>query len=90
MSSSHVGGINFMDPVSMWKAHKKLMTQVKHEAIHISNKYKVQLEPFYFRWERFIPSSEKEFLQLLNEMLRHNSQQQQQPLNLNIKKIDTM
>ena len=60
--SSHIGGINFVDPVSMRKAQQELMKQVWNEAIHISNKYKVQLEPFYFEWEMFIPTLEKEFL----------------------------
>ena len=45
---SHMGGINFMDPVSTRKAHKKLMNQVGNEATDISNKYKAQIQPFYF------------------------------------------
>ena len=38
--SSCMGGIHFADPASIRKAHKELMTQVRTEAIHISNKYK--------------------------------------------------
>ena len=67
--SSHIGGIHFMDPVTMRKAHKELMKQIGSKAIHISNKYKVQLEPFYFKWEAFIPTLEKEFLNILSEIL---------------------
>ena len=51
--------MNFMDPDNMRKAHEELTKQVRNEAIHISNKYKVQLEPFYFEWERFILMLEK-------------------------------
>ena len=69
MLSSHIGSINFADPVSIRKAHKELMRQVKDEASHITNKYKVQLEPFYFEWERFIPMLEKEFPDILSKMM---------------------
>ena len=73
---SHIGSINFMDPVSMRRSHEELMKQVRNEAIYINNKYKVQLEPFYFEWERLIPPLEKGFPDILSEMLSHNSQQQ--------------
>ena len=53
------------------------MNQARKEAIHISNKYKVQIEPLHFEWDRFIPILEKEFPDILNEMLSCNSQQQQ-------------
>ena len=59
------------------------MKQVRNEATHNSSKYKVQLEPFNSEWERFIPTLEKEFLDIFSKMLNHNSQQQQQPLNSN-------
>ena len=59
--STHVGGINFVDPISMRKVHEEPMKQVRNKAKPISNKYKVQLEPFYFEWEMFIPTLEKEF-----------------------------
>ena len=51
--------INFTDPGSMKKVHEELMKQAKSNAIHISNKCKVELEPFYFEWETFIPTLEK-------------------------------
>ena len=50
-----------MDPVSMRKAHEELMKQVRSDTIHISNKYRVQIEPIYFEWKIFIPTLEKEF-----------------------------
>ena len=53
--SSHMGDINFADPDNTRKAHKELMTRVRTEAIHISNKYKVQIEPLHFGWDRFFP-----------------------------------
>ena len=43
--SSCVGGINFVDPANIRKAHKELVIQVRTKAIHISNKYKMQIEP---------------------------------------------
>ena len=76
MLSSHIGGINFTDQGNMRKTYKELMTPVRNEAIHISNKYKLQLQHLYFEWEMFIPTLEKEFPDILNEMLSHNSQQQ--------------
>ena len=71
--------ITFTDPVNTRRVHKELMNKVRNEAIHISNKYKVQIEPLHFEWDRFIPTLEKKFPDILNEMLYHNSQQQ--PLN---------
>ena len=78
---SHVGGINFADPVNTRKAHEELINQVRHEAICISSKYKVHREPLQFEWDRFIHTLENEFPDILNEMLNCNSQQQ--PLNAN-------
>ena len=57
------------------------MKQVKHKAICISNKYSVQIEHLYFKWDKFIPTLEKEFPDILNEMVDHSSQWQ--PLNAN-------
>ena len=79
--SSLIGGNNFVDPGNTRKARKDLMNKAGTEAIHISNKYKVQIEPLHLEWDRFIPIFEKEFLDILNEMLGHNSQHQ--PLNSN-------
>ena len=49
---------------------------------------KVQIEPFYFEWDRFIPTLEKEFPDILNEMLSCNSQQQ--PLRSNENRINAL
>ena len=59
------------------------MKQVKNKTIDTINKSNVQLEPFCFEWERFMPTLQKEFPDISSEMLSHKSQQQQQPLNLN-------
>ena len=64
----------------MRNAHEELMKQVRSKAIHISNKYKGQSEPFYFEWEMLKHTIEKELLDILSKMLSHNSQQEQQPL----------
>ena len=74
--SSHMGNINFADPADIWKAHKELIIQVRTKAIHNSNKYKTQIEPPQFEWDRFLPTLEKDFPDILDEMLNHISQQQ--------------
>ena len=45
---SCIGDINFTDPASTRKEHDELIVQVGNEDIHISNKYKVQIEPLHF------------------------------------------
>ena len=55
------------------------MTQVRTEAMHISNKCKIQIEPIQFEWNSSIPTLEKDFSDILNEMLSWTSQQQQPP-----------
>ena len=47
--------INVVDPANIRKAHEELMTQVRTKAIHISNKYKIQIEPIQFEWDKFLP-----------------------------------
>ena len=37
------------------------MTQVITEAIHIIDKYKIQIEPRQFEWDRFLPTLEEDF-----------------------------
>ena len=74
MLSSCTGDINFTDPVNTRKSHEELMTQVRTEAIHVSNKYKVKIDPLHFKWDRFIALLEREFPDIWNEML--NSQWQ--------------
>ena len=75
--NSCVGGINFVDPANIRKAPEKLMTQVCTEAIHVSNKYNIQIEPIEFEWDKFLPTLEKGFPGILNEVLGNNSQHQQ-------------
>ena len=66
--SSYMGTINFADPTNIRKVHKELMSQVRIKAIHISNKYKIQIEPIQFELDRFFPTLEKDFLEILNEV----------------------
>ena len=44
--SSHVGSINFVDPANIKKDHKEIKTWMRTEAIHISNKYRIQIETY--------------------------------------------
>ena len=69
--------INFAYPANIRKAHEELMTQVKTKAIHISNKYEIQIECIQFEWDKFLPTLEKDFLEILNEVLSYNNHQQQ-------------
>ena len=47
---SCMGSINFANPANIRKVHKELMNQVRTNAIHINNKYKMQVEPIQFKW----------------------------------------
>ena len=62
-----MGGINFADPGNIRKAHEELMTQVRTRTKHISNKYKIQIEPIQSEWDRFLSILEKDFPDILNE-----------------------
>ena len=73
---SHVGSINFADPDNIRKGHKELMSQVRTKVIYISNKYNFQIEPIQLKWDKYLPNSEKDFPEILNEILSHNNNQQ--------------
>ena len=46
----------------------------KQWAQQISNKYNVQIDPSYFEWDNIIPRLERQFPDILNEMLNHDHQ----------------
>ena len=71
--SSCMGGITFSDPANIRKAHIELVIQVRTESIHISNKCRTQIEPIHLEWDRFLPTSEKDFPEILNEVLTYKS-----------------
>ena len=54
--SSHIGSINSVDAANIRKAPEDLMNQIRTDAIHISNKYEIQIEPIPCEWDRFLPS----------------------------------
>ena len=56
------------------KAHETLMCEVNREAKYISTKYSIWIDPLYFEWNRFIPTLEKHFLDILGEILNHDNQ----------------
>ena len=74
---NHVGSINFADPVNIRKAPKEQMNHVGTNVIPISNKYKIQIEPIKFEWDKFLLSLEKDFPEILHEVLSYNNHQQQ-------------
>ena len=63
-----------MDPVQTVRAYGKLMNEVSSEAQYISSKYNVPIEPLYLEWDKFIPTLERQFPDILNEMLNHDHQ----------------
>ena len=72
------GSINFADTANIRKVCKELMSKVRNEAIYISSKYKIQIEPIQFEWDMFLPTLEEDFPEILNEILSHSNKQQQQ------------
>ena len=77
--TSHMHSINFVNPGNIRKLHKALMSQIRKEVINISNKCKIQIEPIQLERDRFISTLEKDFPEILNEVLSHNDNQQQLP-----------
>ena len=61
--------INFTYPVEIRKVHGDLMNEVSSIPQYISNKYNVGINPLYFEWFEFIPMLERQFPDILNEML---------------------
>ena len=45
------------------------MCDINGEARYISTKYSVWIDPLYFEWDKFIPTLEKHFPDLLDEIL---------------------
>ena len=66
---SHVGSINLADPANIKQVHETLMNEVGIEVTYISNKYKIQIESVQFKCDKFLPILEKDFLDILNEVL---------------------
>ena len=76
---SHLGSINSADPANNRQVHEDLMSQVRNEAIYISNKNKNQTEPIKSEWDKFLPTFEKDLQEILNEILSCNNNQKQPP-----------
>ena len=66
--------INFTDPANIRQAHKALMSEARKKAIYISNIYRIQIEPILFEWDKFLPTLEKDFLDILKLLSCRNSQ----------------
>ena len=74
-----MGSINFADPANIRKVHEELTSQIRTKAIHISSKYKIQIEPIHFEWDTLPPTLEKNFPEILNDVLSHNNNQHHIP-----------
>ena len=69
-----MGRINFVDAVNIKQVHEELMSKVRTKVIYISsNKYKIQIEPVH---GKILPTLEKDFPEMLNEVLSYNNEQQ--------------
>ena len=66
---SHVGSINFADPANIRQVHKALISEVRNEAMCISNKYKIQIELIQSKWDKLFPTLEKDFPDILYKVL---------------------
>ena len=58
----------------MGKAHEVLMYEANREARYISTKSSIQIDPLYFEWDKCIPTLEKHFQDILDEILNHDNQ----------------
>ena len=77
---SCVGSINFTDPANIRQTHKALLSHVRKEAIIISKKYIIPIEPIQFECDKFLPTLEKYSLDILSKVL---TQQYQSNSNIN-------
>ena len=65
--------INFADPTWTRSEHEALMHDVNIEARYIGSKYSLQIDPLYFEWDTFIPTFEKDFLEIFGKILNHDN-----------------
>ena len=65
---SHVGSISIKDPDDTRQVHETLMSEVRKEAIYISNKCKIQIKPIQCEWGKFLLTLEKDFPDILNKV----------------------
>ena len=78
-----MGSINFVYPANIRQVYGILINEVRYEAMHISNKYKIQIEPLQFNWDKFLSTLEKEFPDILKEVISYKNNQQQPISNIN-------
>ena len=69
-----VKDINLADPVQMKRVLRDLMIEVSYKAQNISSNHIVQINPLYFEWDKFILTLERQFPDVLNEMVNCDHQ----------------
>ena len=67
-----VQNVNFADPFQTRRAHETLMHDVKRKVRYIDTKYSMQIDPLYFESDKFIPTLENHFLDIVEQLLRHD------------------
>ena len=78
-----IGSINFADPANIRQICGILINELRDEATYINNKYIIQIEPMQFKWDKFLPMLEKDFPDILKEVLSCINQQHQSISNVN-------
>ena len=56
------------------KAYEVLICKAYRETRYISTKCSIWIDPLYFEWEKFIPTLEKHFPDILYEIWSHDNQ----------------
>ena len=59
--NSYVDSMNFADQANIRNSYKEVMSLIRIETIHICSKYKIQIKPIQFEWDKFLPILKKDF-----------------------------
>ena len=69
-----IHNVNFVDPTQIRKAHEVLMSDDNKEVRYTGTKNSLQMDPLYFEWDKFVPTLEKHFPDILGDILNHDYQ----------------
>ena len=80
--------INSMDTVQMRRVYGELMNEVSSKAQYISSEYNMQIDSLYFEWDKFIPTLERQFTDILKclvMIIKANITPRNRELNINFR-----
>ena len=66
--------IHFADTLKTRRVHGDLMNDISRKVQYIGSKYNVPVEPLYFEWDKLTSTLERQFSDVLNEMLNDGYQ----------------